>query len=82
MIINIKGSETAVNTTPSDFGFATCVRVVGSANAVVTIKDTSNNTLGTATVLQNTVEYFEKSPSDTIEANVAILGAAVGFTVS
>lgn len=81
MIINLKGSEAAVNSTPSTFGSATCVRVVATANTLLTLKDSSNNVIGTCTMLGDTTEYIQKAHTDTIESNVAALGVSVGFTI-
>jgi hypothetical protein len=81
MIINLKGSEVAVNTTPSTFGNTTCVRVVATANTVLTLKDSGNNTIGTCTMLGGTSEYVQKAHADTIQASVNALGVSVGFTI-
>jgi hypothetical protein len=83
MIINVKGEEATINSTASTFDNATCVRVYAAANTLVTIVDpVANVTVGSATVLGNSIEYFEKKPSDTIEANIAQKAVSVGFTIS
>lgn len=82
MIINVKGAQTTVNATATTVDNATCMRVIASANTLVTIRDASNNVLGSVTILGGTSEYIEKLQSDTIEANVDLTVTSVGFTIS
>ena len=90
MITLVKGIEApcGVNAAnASTFGSATAVRLVNnSATArLVTIIDEvgGSTTIGTFTMPGNSVEVVEKKSTEAIfAANAAVLGAAVGYTIS
>ena len=86
-IVKILTSEVAVNTTPSSISSASLVRIINtsnSVNALITLKNSSNTTLGTLTLPfaggDESVIYLMKEPTDTVESNSAVVfGTSVGF---
>ena len=90
MITNIKGTQAACGTdaaNASTFGSATVVRLVnnGSTARLVSVIDEvgGSTTIGTFTLPGNAVEVVEKKSTEAIfAANAAVLGAAVGYTIS
>lgn len=86
--IKIIGAEAALPTTTgtaTSFTEATVVRLVNTSSSndyVVTVVETqSGSSIGSFTILRQTVELLQKQPSHCIYAsNAAILGAKVGFT--
>ena len=90
MITNIKGTQAACGTDAagaSTFGSATVVRLVnnGGTARLVTVIDSvgGSTTIGTFTMPGNSVEVVEKKSTEAIfAANAAVLGAAVGYTIS
>ena len=90
MITLVKGIEAPCGVDAagsSTFGSATAVRLVNnSATArLVTVIDEvgGSTTIGSFTLPGNAVEIVEKKPTEAIFAtNAAVLGAAVGHTIS
>ena len=90
MITLIKGTEAACGTDAagsSTFGSATAVRLVnnsGTARLVSVIDSVGGSTtIGTFTLPGNAVEVVEKKSTEAIfAANAAVLGSAVGYTIS
>ena len=90
MITLIKGTEAACGVdaaNASTFGSATAVRLVnnGGTARLVTVIDSvgGSTTIGTFTMPGNSVEVVEKKSTEAIfAANAAVLGAAVGYTIS
>ena len=90
MITLIKGTEAAGGTNAagaSTFGSATAVRLVnnsGTARLVSVIDSVGGSTtIGTFTLPGNAVEVVEKKSTEAIfAAHAAVLGAAVGYTIS
>ena len=90
MITLVKGTEAACGTdaaNASTFGSATAVRLVnnGGTARLVTVIDSvgGSTTIGTFTMPGNSVEVVEKKSTEAIfAANAAVLGAAVGYTIS
>lgn len=74
----IKSSEISVTTANTVFESKN-VRVFAANSALVTVRDSSNNVIGTMTYPAGTIEVIEKSPTDTISANVAVLCVAIGY---
>ena len=79
MVIKVLAAEGDLSSA-SNVGLATLVRVYNghSAVSVITRKDSGGNTLGSATVVNGTVEVFEKEPTDTLEASAG--GSSVKVT--
>ena len=90
MITLIKGTEAACGTDAagaSTVGSATAVRLVnnGGTARLVTVIDSvgGSTTIGPFTMPGNSVEVVEKKSTEAIfAANAAVLGAAVGYTIS
>ncbi len=86
--IKVLGAEAALPTTTgaaTSFSSATVVRLVNTATAadyLVTVVETQGGSVvGSFTVMRSQSELLEKQPSHCVyAANVAILGAKVGFT--
>lgn len=86
--IKILGAESALPTTTgaaTSFTSATVVRLVNtatSADYLVTVVETQGGSVvGSFTVMRSQSELLEKQPSHCVyAANVAVLGAKVGFT--
>jgi hypothetical protein len=76
--IKLIGSEMSL-TTANTVGTANIVRVYAAANALITVAD-GVTTIGTCTLPAGTVEYFVKTPTQTIASNVAVLATKVAFT--
>ena len=87
MITLIKGTEAACGTDAagaSTFGSATAVRLVnngGTARLVTVIDEVGGSTtIGTFTLLGNSVEIVGKKSTEAIfAADATVFGAAVGF---
>lgn len=77
-IVKLKGSETGV-TTATDLNSAQLIRVYAAADALVTITDSDDNTIGSFTIPSGRVEYVEKKPSDQISANTEILCTSIAY---
>lgn len=75
--MKILGTETACNTTPQAYNNQRSIRLVNNTagNVLITRKDAANNTLGTFTMIANTVVVTVKGSSDTLQSNTAILAA-------
>ena len=88
MLTNIKAAQAACGTDAagsSTFGSATVVRLVnnGGTTRLVTVIDSvgGSTTIGTFTMLGNTVEILEKKSTEAIfAADASVLGSAVGYT--
>ena len=88
MITLIKGTEAACGTNAagaSTFGSATAVRLVnnsGTARLVSVIDSVGGSTtIGSFTLLGNTVEFVEKKSTEAIfAADASVLGSKVGYT--
>lgn len=86
--IKVLGAEGALPTTTgaaTSFTSATVVRLVNtstSADYLVTVVETQGGSVvGSFTLLRSQSELLEKLPSHCVyAANVAVLGAKVGFT--
>lgn len=74
-------SDTVGNTVNS----ATVVRVLhtggGGSHHLITVKDSSNNTIGSFTIPTGTPEYIEKSPTDLlfVDSGTDVLVSKVAF---
>tara|TARA_B100001250_G_scaffold180658_1_gene155357 strand:- start:1444 stop:1713 length:270 start_codon:yes stop_codon:yes gene_type:complete len=87
MITLIKGTQAACGTDAagaSIFGGAAAVRLVNTTSTarLVTVIDSvgGSTTIGTLTLLGNTVEIVGKKSTEAIfAADASVLGAAVGF---
>jgi len=84
MVIHVLAAETDL-TNPSNVGNATLVRLYNghSGVSVITRKDSGGNTIGSATVLNGTVEVFEKDATDTLTASAggaSVKVVKIGFT--
>ena len=84
MVIKVLAAEGDLSSA-SNVSLATLVRVYNghSAVSVITRKDSGGNTIGSATVVNGTVEVFEKDPTDTLEASAggsSIKVTSIAFT--
>ena len=86
MITNVKGAQAACGTDAagaSTFGSATVVRLVNTTSTarVVTVATAvGGTTVGTFTLLGNTVEFVDKKPTQAIfAAHASVLGTSVGY---
>lgn len=79
--VKLNGSEIALSSA-NTLASATLVRVYNNAGqeVLLTRKDSGGTTLGTCTLANNFVEYFIKSPTDTLEANAAVRACSVAQT--
>jgi len=71
MRLHLLGSEAALShTADTDFGAAHLVRCYNTTNAaiVVTLKTAGGATLGTVSILPNSVEILKKAPGDKLRA--------------
>ena len=82
-----KGAEAACGTDAagaSTFGSATVVRLVNTTSTarVVTVATAvGGSTVGTFTILGNTVEFVDKKSTEAIfAAHASVLGTSVGYT--
>ena len=90
MLTNIKGAQAACGTDAagaSTFSSATVVRLCnnGGTARLISVIDSvgGSTTIGTFTLPGNAVEVVEKKSTEAIfAANAAVLGAAVGYTIS
>ena len=90
MITNVKGAQAACGTDAagaSTFSSATVVRLCnnGGTARLISVIDSvgGSTTIGTFTLPGNAVEVVEKKSTEAIfAANAAVLGAAVGYTIS
>lgn len=75
--IKVLGTETACNTTPQSYNGYRSIRLVNNTagNVLVTRKDSGNNTIGTFTMIANTVVITTKGQTNTLESNTSILAA-------
>ena len=84
MLIKVLAAEGNLSSA-SNVDSASVVRLYNghSAALVITRKDSGGTTIGTFTMPGNTVEVVEKKSTEAIfAANAAVLGAAVGYTIS
>ena len=84
MVFKVLAAEADLSSA-SNVTLATLVRVYNghSAVSVITRKDSGGNTIGSATVLNGTVEVFEKDATDTLTASAggaSVKVAKIGFT--
>ena len=71
MALHLQGSEAALShTADTDFGAAHLVRCYNTTNAaiVVTHKTEAGVTLGTVSILPNSVEVLKKAPAEKLRA--------------
>ena len=88
MLTNVKTAQAACGTDAagaSTFSSATVVRLVNTTATarVVTVVDSvgGSTTIGSFTLLGNTVEFVEKKSTEAIyAADASVLGAKVGYT--
>ena len=86
MLTNVKTAEAACGTNAAGsslFGNATVVRLVNTTSTarVVTVATAvGGSTVGTFTLLGNTVEFVEKKTTEAIfAAHASVLGTSVGY---
>ena len=88
MITLIKGTQAACGTDAAGaslFGGASAVRLINTTSTarVVTVVDEvgGSTTIGSFTMLGNSVEFVEKKSTEAIyAADASVLGAKVGYT--
>ena len=84
MVFKVLAAEADLSSA-SNVTLATLVRLYNghSAVSVITRKDSGGNTIGSATVLNGTVEVFEKDATDTLTASAggaSVKVVKIGFT--
>ena len=77
-IIKPLSNEISVSTANTVSG-AVVVRTYASANSLVTVADANTDVKGQFTIPVGTVEYIEKTPTDTVSANVAVFCTSVAY---
>lgn len=81
IVIKLTAPEVTV-TTPSTVADSVLFRVYtpsGGSDALITIRDSSSNVIGTMTQPAGFVEIMEKRASDTVAANTAIKCTPVAY---
>jgi len=81
MIVKLISSEQSLSAADT-INDASVVRVYASSAAILTRKNSEGTTLGTCTMPAGSISFFEKNPTDTLEANVAVLACSVAYTIS
>ena len=66
-------------TTANTVSSAVVVRAYASVNTVLTVSEADTTVKGQFTIPAGTVEYVEKSPTDTISADVAVRCTSVAY---
>lgn len=80
MILELKGTETAI-TTATNFNNAKCIKlIVTSGTPVITITDADDVHIGNTT-LNTGIHFIKKSATDKIASSTSVLGTAVSFTI-
>lgn len=77
--IKVLSTEIEV-TTANTVSSAAVVRAYAASLAVVTVVDKDDNTKGTFTMPEGTVEFIEKLPTDTISSTATLLCSSVAYT--
>lgn len=78
MILKLKGEQLNFSTA-NTVNDSVLVRLHASASTLITITDSEDDVVGSFTMPANTVDFIEKSASDTITANVAIDATPVSY---
>ena len=89
MLTNVKTAQAACGTDAagaSTFSSATVVRLINTTSTarVVTVVDEvgGSTTIGSFTMLGNSVEFVEKKSTEAIfAADASVLGSAAGYTI-
>ena len=78
-MVKLLGTEIALSTA-NTVGTAAVVRVYNNtAGAVLLTLANTGGTIGTCTLGSGAMEYFQKSPSDTLASNAAVRAVKVAF---
>ena len=84
MLIKLAGNEGQLANTAGGNTFfnATCIKLVVTANAVVTVYNSADTQLGNTTLLATNTYYLQKAATDKIEVDTStsILATPVAFT--
>lgn len=81
IVLKLVGQEVSV-TTASTVNSSTLFRIYtpsGGSAALITVKDSGGNTIGSMTQPAGFVEIMEKRATDTVEANTAIKCTPVAY---
>lgn len=65
IVLSLRGAQVTANTTATNLGEASLVRVYAVANSVVTVANTGG-TIGSFTIPGGFVEILAKNPTDTV----------------
>jgi prophage tail gpP-like protein len=83
MLLKLLSTEQSL-TTANTVADARVVRIYNNTagTALITRIDEANNAVGTCTLQANTVDFFEKYPSESFSSNVAVLATSIAFTTT
>ena len=72
-------NSTSNSTTANTITSARIVRILATANTLITVKDSGDNTVGSITVLGGNDTIIEKDRNTYLTANAIITAVPVGF---
>jgi hypothetical protein len=78
IVLKLTGEEVSV-TTANTVRSSVLFRVFSPSDALITIRDASNNIIGSMTQPAGFVEIMEKRATDTVSANTAIKCTPVAY---
>jgi hypothetical protein len=78
IVLKLTGPEVSV-TSANTVGDSVLFRVFSPADALITIRDSSSNVIGSMTQPSGFVEIMEKRATDTVGANTAIKCTPVAY---
>lgn len=81
MIVKLLSQEQEL-TGADDINEASVVRVFATNDATVTRRNSANTVLGSCYVPSNSITFFEKNPTDTLEATAQVNACSVAYTIS
>ena len=83
MIVKVLAAQTDL-TSATNVNLATVVRLVNNSNniTVVTRKTSGGATIGSFSLIANSVTFAEKDATDTFEGGATILAAKVAYNIS
>lgn len=82
IVLKLTKPEVTVSTTPNNVSSAILFRIytpAAGSEAIITIKDSAGNVIGSMTQPAGFVEIMEKRATDTIEASTPIKCAPVAY---
>jgi hypothetical protein len=81
IVLKLVGEEIVVSSTPDAINSAVLFRVFTptGGDSLITVRDSSNNIIGSMTQPAGFVEIMEKRATDTVEANTSIKCTPVAY---